>query len=207
MQKYFLSLITVTTIIFSSVLPSLAKDTTNANVISTMATVHIKGAVNKPGIYKVPTGMRLVDLLSKAGGLKKDAFINDINLTDSISDGTNIYIATKKEVEKVIQQTKVENIHSFETKTTKAYIEHTERKTKNQKSKSKNKKVSPNLIVNLNTATLEQLNNLPGIGEKMAENILSYRAKKGKFKSIEELKNIDRIGTKKFNKLKNKVSV
>lgn len=209
MKKLVLSVVIGTVLIFSNMFtdPSFSKETTNSNIINTMATVHVTGAVNKPGMYKVPVGMRLVDILSKAGGLKKDAFISDLNLTDVISDGTSIHIATKKEVEKITQTTKVDTPNSGNVRPVKSGNGNFKVKSKNQKSKSNHKKVSSNLLVNLNTANIEQLSTLPGVGEKLAESIINYRSKKGKFKAINELMNIERVGNKKFNKMKNKVTV
>ena len=65
---------------------------------------------------------------------------------------------------------------------------------------------APKTTVNLNTATIEQLAALPGIGQKTAERILEYRTKNGGFKKIEELMNVKGIGEKSFLKLKPLVS-
>jgi len=62
-------------------------------------------------------------------------------------------------------------------------------------------------LVNLNTASAEQLKELPGIGEVMAKRMVEYREEKGSFSSVEQLKEIEGIGDKKFAKLKNKVTL
>ena len=67
--------------------------------------------------------------------------------------------------------------------------------------------VKPATIVNLNTATLEQLETLPGIGRRTAERILEHRQKSGGFKKIEELMNVKGIGEKSFLKLKPMLTV
>lgn len=203
----FLSLIFYTSFFYNS---TLAKAEVNNNFINTMATVHITGAVNKPGIYKVPTGMRLVDVLSKAGGLKKEAYVSDLNLTQAISDGTTIHIANKQEVQKTVLKTNMQ-ISSNNTKNhVKKPINYknakVEKKHKNQ-SKNNNKNINSNVLININKASEEELSSLPGVGEKLAKNIIIYRAKHGGFKSIDELKNIERVGDKKFNKLKNRVKI
>lgn len=209
MRKLLLT--TLSTLIFSTTFLSntvLAKTEETNNFISTMATIHITGSVNKPGIYKVPTGMRLVDVLSKAGGLKKEAYINDINLTQSISDGTTIHIANKQEVQKITQTTNIQMLSNNKKTSEKvaSYDTKVEKKHKGQ-SKASNKNITSKVLVNLNRASEEELSSLPGVGEKLAKNIVIYRKKHGGFKSIEDLKNIERVGNKKFNKLKNRVTV
>ena len=61
--------------------------------------------------------------------------------------------------------------------------------------------------VNLNTATLEELTSLPGIGESTAQKIIDYRRQNGKFKAIEDLKNVSGIGESKFDNIKDKITV
>lgn len=61
--------------------------------------------------------------------------------------------------------------------------------------------------ININTASLDLLDTLPGIGKALAEDIIDYRTKHGGFKTIEEIKNVSRIGEKTFDKLKDKISV
>ena len=69
------------------------------------------------------------------------------------------------------------------------------------------KPIVPLVIVNLNTATLKDLEMLPGVGTKTAERIIDYRTKKGPFKKIEELMNVQGIGEKNFLKLKPQLTV
>lgn len=61
--------------------------------------------------------------------------------------------------------------------------------------------------INLNTATEEQLQSLPGIGPSSAKNILEYRNKAGKFNRIEEIINVKGIGEKKFQKIKDRLTI
>lgn len=64
-----------------------------------------------------------------------------------------------------------------------------------------------NLLININTATKSELMSLDGIGEKIAEEIISYRKNNNGFKTIDEIKNVNRIGNTVFNKIKDKITV
>lgn len=68
-------------------------------------------------------------------------------------------------------------------------------------------KAAPAAVVNINTASADQLNALPGVGEKMAARIIDYRQKNGGFKKVEDLMNIQGIGEKNFLKLKPLITV
>ncbi len=206
LNKIIFSIITIICISSIEVKESFAIST-QVNVVNALSNVQISGAVKKPGIYKIPNGARLVDVIYKAGGLKKDALVADVNMTSLIKDGSSIHIASKidtpqKKVEiKVIEVPKIVTTHVNTTKV-----------KKESKSKKRNKKQTiqnnkKNGFVNLNQATEEELNNLPGIGDKLARSILNYRHKNGKFRDVSELNKIEGIGDKKFNKLRNKVTI
>ncbi|MBC7473983.1 MAG: SLBB domain-containing protein, partial [Candidatus Sericytochromatia bacterium] len=123
----------------------------DSNIITVMAKVQVSGAVKKPGIYTVPQGTRLVDLLSKAGGLRKDAVLTDVNMTTPVTDGSNIFIASKND--KINPITKIDipkdpNLNSKKIS-----------KKSSKKSKSKKKDlIKSNQLISLNKATEEELN-------------------------------------------------
>ncbi|GIW21438.1 MAG: hypothetical protein KatS3mg068_0445 [Candidatus Sericytochromatia bacterium] len=177
-------------IIITFLIISLFSFHVKAEMINAIANVYIYGEVKKPGIYKVPEGTRLTEIIKKAGGLKKTAWTKDINFAAPIKDSLSIYIPSEKDIkkeEKIIQQItfKDKNINSYKYRN----------KTRN------------NQKINLNTATLEELDSLPGIGKKLAQSIIDYRNKNGRFKSIHELKNIPKIGGKKFIKISKRVYI
>ncbi len=169
------------------------------NIITVMAKVQVSGAVKKPGIYTVPQGTRLVDLLSKAGGLRKDAVLTDVNMTTPVTDGSNIFIASKND--KINPVTKIEIPRDSNLNSKKIS------KKSSKKSKSKKKDlIKSNQLISLNKATEEELNSLPGVGEKLAQSIISYR-NKHRFIDISDLRKIEGIGEKKFKKIKSKVTL
>ncbi|MFN4149430.1 MAG: helix-hairpin-helix domain-containing protein [Candidatus Sericytochromatia bacterium] len=181
------------------------EETTNtANMISTMLKVQVSGAVKKPGVYQVPIGSRVADAISKAGGLRKDAFVKDLNLTTTVTDSTKIHIVSKSEIEqekKEEQKLLTNNNSNSNDKSNKNIVSY------NKKAKSKSNTKNSNGIFNINTASQEDLDSLPGIGKKIAQSIIQYRNKNKGFKSLDELTNIDGIGEKKLKKLKARLKV
>lgn len=161
--------------------------------------VHISGAVNKEGIVELKIGSRIADAIDKAGGIKEEADIEDINLAYKLEDGMKIHIPTKQEKERessnIIKEGKTEEI-------TEKYV--TTSSGVSAKNETKN---TQNLKININTATQTQLETLPGIGPSTATKIITYRKEKGKFKKIEDIKEVSGIGDSKFEKIKNYITV
>ncbi|MCY7068053.1 helix-hairpin-helix domain-containing protein [Streptococcus oralis] len=143
-----------------------------------LITVDVKGAVKSPGIYDLPVGSRVHDVVQKAGGLTEEADSKSLNLAQKISDEALVYVPTKGE-EAASQQAA-----SGTTPST-----------------SKDKKV------NLNKASLEELKQVKGLGGKRAQDIIDHREANGKFRSVDELKKVSGIGAKTIEKLKDYVTV
>lgn len=181
---------------------AFAANNNSTGLINVLANVQISGAINKPGIYKIPNGTRLVDLISKAGGLRKDAMLNGINMTIPVSDGSTFYIASKTEAPKV-EVKKPEPLKNDKV-VTQPKNTVVNKKVEN-KPASKPRKVST--LVNVNTATEEELNSLPGIGDKLAKDIIKFRNKNGRFRDLSDLSNINGIGEKKLAKIKRKATI
>lgn len=156
----------------------------NENII-----VHVSGAVNKEGIVELKNNSRIIDAIDKAGGLKDEADITNINLAYIIEDGMKIHIPSKEEKESTIIVES--NIDSGIVKQS------------NEIKSDNNKK----LKININTATKTDLETLPGIGESTALKIIEYRKEKGRFKLIEDIKQVNGIGENKFNKIKELITV
>ena len=156
----------------------------NENII-----VHVSGAVNKEGIVELKNNSRIIDAIDKAGGLKDEADITNINLAYIIEDGMKIHIPSKEEKESTI---------IVESNIDSGTVEQS-----NEIKSNNNKK----LKININTATKTDLETLPGIGESTALKIIEYRKEKGKFKLIEDIKQVNSIGENKFNKIKELITV
>lgn len=154
----------------------------NENII-----VYVSGAVNKEGIVELKNNSRIIDAIDKAGGLKDEADITNINLAYIIEDGMKIHIPSKEEKESTI---------IVESNIDSGTVEQS-----NEIKSNNNKKI------NINTATKTDLETLPGIGESTALKIIEYRKEKGKFKLIEDIKQVNGIGENKFNKIKELITV
>lgn len=164
--------------------------------------VDIKGEVNNPGIYKLKKGSRIIDVVGEAGGLTEYADTSVINLSKKITDEMVIIIYSQKEVQNWI--------------TTKEQEEYLQKKCLQEEGQVENnacienqestEQKSTSTIVNINTATKEELMTLSGIGEAKAEAIISYR-EKTPFTKIEDLKNVSGIGDSTFEEIKANITV
>lgn len=151
--------------------------------------VDIKGAIITPGTYEVELGVRVIDVIQKAGGLREDADTSVINLSKKVEDEMVIFIYTQEEVLQ-FAKTKEE-----EQEKLKACINANE--VKNGACREE-QDTSHTGKINLNQASKEELMSLPGIGESKAEEILRYREEHGGFQTIEEVKNVNGIGDNLF---------
>lgn len=168
--------------------------------------VYVAGAVNNEGVFELDINSRVSDAIEMAGGFREDAYIKDINLAYKLEDGMKIYIPTNNEVEEGLREEKGDgtsevsgNIGSDSKKNSYTNIE--TRDSNVMSSGNENKKV------NINTANQQLLETLPGIGASTAIKIINYRKDNGKFKTIEEIKNVSGIGESKFNNIKDLISV
>lgn len=164
--------------------------------------VDIKGEVISPGIYELENDSRVIDVINEAGGLTENADTTVINLSKRIEDEMVIIIYSKwqveswketKEQEKYLQEQCV-SPREGQTKND-ACIEKTEESSS----------TSPS-IININTATKEELMTLTGIGEAKADAIISYR-EKTPFSKIEDIKNVSGIGDSVYEEIKNHITV
>jgi competence protein ComEA len=140
------------------------------------AVVHVTGAVRRPGVYRLPSWARLDLAVKRAGGPAKGADLEGVNLAAKIADG---------------QQVVVPRAGSPGTAAAGAGVA--------------TEGGAPAGPISLNTATIEQLDQLEGVGPATAQKILEWRKQHGGFRSVEDLKQITGIGPKKFAALKDKV--
>ena len=155
--------------------------TSESNLPAKEITVYVTGAVNKPGLVKVPEGARAADAVNACGGLLPTADSEKVNMAQALKDGQQLKVPEKNPAVNGSQ---------------------------NDRSKiDKSKSVDNGEKVNINTADERTLDNLPGIGPAMAKRIIEYRETEGAFQSIEDIKKIRGIGEAKFAKLKDKICI
>ena len=157
--------------------------------------VHVTGEVNTPGVVTLNSGARIWDAIKAAGGETDNADLSNINLAYVIEDGVQIRIPNIKET------TDTKNTDAKEIITTGAGSNVIYEEATKDKANTKPEKI------NINTADAAKLQTLPGIGAEMAKKIIEHRKNNGKFKTIEEFKNVPGIGESKFNALKNLIKI
>lgn len=180
--------------------PLVIKD---EEIIEDKIYVDIKGAVVNPGVYESNTKEIINDIIIKAGGITKDAYTDNINLSKKVEDELVIYVYTKNEVKKnnsIKQECGVESyIINTCTEGNVSIISSNKNNTSND-NETDNR-------ININTADLNKLTEIPGIGEVKAKSIITYRTENGLFKTIEDIKNVSGIGDATFEKIKDYITV
>ena len=167
---------------------SMKENTDNSNennLEKNKIVVEIKGEVARPDVYQLEEGSIIKDLIDMAGGVTEEADLSCINRAEELVNHELIIIGNiNDETESsVVQNSSVSSGNS----------------TDNDSKSS--------TLININTASIQELDTLPGIGEATANKIINYREEKGKFNSIEEIKNVNGIGDKKYEELKTLISI
>ena len=139
--------------------------------------VHVCGCVRTPGVYYLPKGARVHDAIEEAGGMTEAADSQYVNLAKEAEDGVQIYIPSLEE-------------------TAEGSLPRTEEATE-----------TADGLVNINTASVDELKTLPGIGTVKAEAIIAYRESNGTFGSIEEIMNVAGIKENAYEKIKEHIRV
>ena len=148
--------------------------------------IHVTGEVKKEGLIYLSVGSRVADAIKEAGGETKNADLSQINLAYQLQDGQKLYIPNKNEKisEYIISGTGNTGSEGISS----------------NNSKGDNK-------VNINTATQNELDQLPGIGPSIAQRIIEYREEKGNFQKIEDVQNVKGIGDAKYEEIKDNITV
>lgn len=157
--------------------------------------IHITGAITNPGIVKLKDGSRIADAINQSGGFTTDADISAINLAYKLDDGQKIYIPYKGENNNFY----INNEYISSSPGENIILDTNYSDNSNIAKKTE--------LININSATQTELETIPGIGPSTALKIIEYRNQNGKFKSINDLKNVNGIGDSKFENIKSYISV
>ncbi len=161
---------------------------------STTCMIDIKGAIKNPGVYTTSCNDNVSDIIRLAGGLTEEADTSVTNLAKQVTNEMVIIIYTKEEVKnsnvvdtvvKVVEQEcvcpNIQNDGCINNQITDT--------------------IGGSQLININTATLEELKKIPGIGDTKAQAIINYRNANGNFKTIEDIKKVDGIGSKLYEEI------
>lgn len=155
----------------------------------TQVVVHVSGAVQKPGVYRLPAGSRVVDAVNMAGPTEKSA-LDYLNLAAVLKDEMQIPVYSLDQIGQQQLPGAVPGAMTAEG--------------------AAQSGISGGSItggININTASMAQLEELPGIGPALAQRIIDYREQNGPFMLIEDIQNVSGIGEKRFEQLKSQISV
>lgn len=166
---------------------------TDVTNVTSKVYVDIKGSVKKPGVYQVSADSIVWDIVNLSGGFTKNAYTKNINLSQKVKDEMVIYVFSKNEM------SKMNNTVKTDTACTTNVINYDNCITTEKNETS-------TVLVNINTASKEELMNVSGIGASKADSIIAYRIKTP-FSKIEDIMNVSGIGESLFDKIKKYITV
>src|SRR5436190_16306287 len=155
--------------------PPPAPGTSAVGTPTARVVVDVVGAVRQPGLYRLSQGSRIADAIARAGGATSKAALAQVNLAAPLADGEQVVVPARGQAGGAVPAT------------------------------GSGAGATPTAPVQLSTATLEELDGLPGVGPATAQKILDYRTKHGAFSSVDELDAVPGIGPKRLEQLRDLV--
>lgn len=143
-------------------------------------TVHVAGAVRRPGVYTLPPNARVVDAIQQAGGARADSDTDSLNLAEPLQDGQQVYVPCKHNApanSSLVQRASVSKL-------------------------APKRRPTVAFPLDINRATADELEQLPGIGPTLAQRIVEYRQQVGRFQSVDDLRNVRGIGPKLLEQIR-----
>lgn len=143
--------------------------------------VHVVGCVARPGLVEVERGARVADAVEAAGGFTEDARADSVNLAREVQDGEQVVVSSSEQADDPVGAAQLQSAPAGAD--------------------------APAGRVNINAATSEQLQSLPGIGPALAERIVGDRTANGAFASVQDITRVSGIGEKKYAQIENLICV
>ena len=163
-----------------------------------MYVVDVKGMVLNPGVYEIDKDSRVLEAINAAGGVIEGANTEYLNLSKKIKDEMVIIVYSNEEIEKIKEEN--EKIVYIEKECTCP-------DSINDACIDKSMETGNNKLISINSATLDELMTLPGIGKSKANSIIDYREKNGNFKTLEDIMNVSGIGEDVYSKIKDYIKL
>ncbi|MCS7190075.1 MAG: helix-hairpin-helix domain-containing protein [Fimbriimonadales bacterium] len=148
--------------------------------------VHVSGAVKKAGVYRLGEGSRVADAIEQAGGASENADLDALNLAEPLTDGQKVHVPRKGEAPPATAVAATPSTTARPERAAKPAVQ---------------------FPIDLNTATAEQLEAIPGIGPVLAQRIVDHRRLHGKFQSVDDLLQVHGIGQKRLESMRPYVTV
>lgn len=150
--------------------------------------VHIAGQVHNPGVVTVHHGARVFEAIEAAGGVTEQADTTSVNLAAQLTDGDYVYIPSREEVANAVPGLNAPHAPSASSS-----------------GNGKRTGAGKGGCVNLNAATAEEIEELPGVGPALSQRIVEYRDEHGPFSTVEDLDSVSGIGIRMVNKIREQV--
>lgn len=174
-----------TPVAVAAAIPSVVASPTPTPTDAPAVLVHVIGAVHRPGLVELAAGSRVADAIAAAGGLTASADPAELNLAEVVVDGSQVAIGTKAKPRGEVRAPGATGSGSANGSSA----------------------ANGSAPLSLNTATLAQLDTLPGVGPVTAQKILDWRTKHGRFSAVTELQEVDGIGPKTYAEIAPHVTV
>ena len=173
--------------------------------------VDVKGAVVHPGVYEIEENKKVIDVVNLAGGFSENADTSMINLARKVTNEMVVIIYTREEVEKAKEPNQIIKYVDKQcicpSIKNDACLNSDSNDKSNKEDHTSSDSINESNKINLNTATVEELQTLTGVGESKAKAIIAYREEKGGFKNVEEIKEVSGIGDALYEKIKDSITI
>ncbi len=180
----------------ATVPPQSTSTPATASAAPSEIAVYVCGAVKRPGVYSFAPGSRVVDALQQAGGPLPEADVEQINLAQPLSDAMKVMVPRKGQVLAPDQYAAA----PYGPSDAPSAGAHRRGRHSHGGSRSSHK-LAPGQTLDVNTATVDELVQLPGVGPSLAQRIVDYRQQYGPFQTVDDLQNVPGIGPSKFDRL------